>query len=74
MNRRRHPMRLRDGGIWEIFIPGIAAGTQYKYFVLSHDGGEQGGQHDQVARVPGRFNTGGHLLARAPKITEAHEI
>ena len=37
----RHPMRLRDGGIWEIFIPGIAAGTQYKYFVLARDGGQQ---------------------------------
>lgn len=40
-DRTRHPMRLRDGGIWEIFIPGIAAGTQYKYFVLARDGGTQ---------------------------------
>src|SRR6202007_3111372 len=32
-DRTRHPMRLRDGGIWEIFIPGIAEGAQYKYFV-----------------------------------------
>ena len=40
-DRTRHPMRLRDGGIWEIFIPGIGAGTQYKYFVLARDGGQQ---------------------------------
>jgi 1,4-alpha-glucan branching enzyme len=40
-DRTRHPMRLRDGGIWEIFLPGLAAGTQYKYFVLARDGGEQ---------------------------------
>ena len=32
---RRHPMRLRNGGIWEIFIPGVGAGATYKYFVRS---------------------------------------
>ena len=37
-DRTRHPMRLRDGGIWEIFIPGIGAGECYKYSVLSHTG------------------------------------
>ena len=30
-------MRLRDGGIWEIFIPGLAEGANYKYSVpLAH--------------------------------------
>ncbi len=32
---RRHPMRLRNGGIWEIFIPHAGEGTHYKYFVRS---------------------------------------
>lgn len=32
---RRHPMRLRDGGIWEIFMPGLGQGTVYKYFIRS---------------------------------------
>lgn len=33
---RRHPMRVRgDSGIWEIFIPGLAAGTAYKYEILT---------------------------------------
>ncbi len=32
---RRNPMRLRNGGIWEIFIPNIGAGVSYKYFVKS---------------------------------------
>jgi len=32
---RRHPMRLRTGGIWEIFLPGIGEGTHYKYQVRS---------------------------------------
>ena len=33
---RRHPMRRRNGGIWELFIPGIGEGTTYKYSVRSH--------------------------------------
>jgi 1,4-alpha-glucan branching enzyme len=29
---RRHPMRLRpQAGIWEIFLPGVAAGARYKF-------------------------------------------
>ncbi|MGA3026984.1 MAG: 1,4-alpha-glucan branching protein GlgB [Bryobacteraceae bacterium] len=32
---RRHPMRMRDGGVWEIFIPHIGSGTHYKYSVRS---------------------------------------
>lgn len=37
-NRYSHPMNVRyDGsGIWEAFIPGIGAGTVYKYFIKSH--------------------------------------
>ncbi len=30
---RRHPMRLRSGGVWEIFLPEVGAGTNYKYSV-----------------------------------------
>ena len=26
-------MRRRNGGVWEIFIPGVGAGTTYKYNV-----------------------------------------
>jgi 1,4-alpha-glucan branching enzyme len=32
---RRHPMRLRNGGIWEIFIPSAGPGAPYKYYVRS---------------------------------------
>jgi len=32
---RRHPMRRREGGVWEIFIPGVEEGARYKYFVRS---------------------------------------
>ena len=36
---RRHPMRLRHtAGVWEIFIPGVAAGARYKFELLGADG------------------------------------
>ena len=36
---RRHPMRLiRECGVWEIFMPGLGAGTRYKYEVCAGDG------------------------------------
>jgi 1,4-alpha-glucan branching enzyme len=38
---RRHPMRVRSGGIWEIFIPGLGQGAKYKFFVRSRLNGYQ---------------------------------
>jgi 1,4-alpha-glucan branching enzyme len=38
---RRHPMRRRDGGIWEIFVPHLQEGVRYKYFVRSRFRGYQ---------------------------------
>ncbi len=36
---RRHPMRLRrECGVWEIFVPGVAAGERYKFEIRSRDG------------------------------------
>ncbi len=36
---RRHPMRLRrECGVWEIFLPGVAAGARYKYEIIGSDG------------------------------------
>jgi 1,4-alpha-glucan branching enzyme len=32
-DERRHPMRLRSGGVWEIFLPGVGPGANYKYSV-----------------------------------------
>jgi len=32
---RRHPMRRREAGVWEIFLPGIGPGATYKYYVRS---------------------------------------
>ena len=38
---RRHPMRRRNGGVWELFVPGLAVGTSYKYNVRSRFAGYQ---------------------------------
>jgi len=36
---RRHPMRFRvEVGVWEIFLPGVGAGSAYKYELLGHHG------------------------------------
>ncbi|HEX4834264.1 MAG TPA: 1,4-alpha-glucan branching protein GlgB [Trebonia sp.] len=36
---RPHPMRsLGSSGVWELFIPGVAAGTRYKFSVCGPDG------------------------------------
>jgi len=36
---RAHPMRLHPGaGIWDIFLPGIGAGTRYKYEIKARNG------------------------------------
>jgi len=35
---RYHPMRVRDGGVWELFIPDLAPGALYKYEIRNrHD-------------------------------------
>ncbi len=38
---RRHPMRRRNGGVWELFIPGLAQGAAYKYNIRSRFAGYQ---------------------------------
>jgi 1,4-alpha-glucan branching enzyme len=38
---RRHPMRRRSGGVWELFIPGLAQGATYKYNIKSRIAGYQ---------------------------------
>ncbi|HFD12243.1 MAG TPA: 1,4-alpha-glucan branching protein GlgB [Crenotrichaceae bacterium] len=34
---RCHPMRYRNNGVWEIFIPDLGHGTIYKYEVMNRD-------------------------------------
>jgi 1,4-alpha-glucan branching enzyme len=46
---RRHPMRQRNAGIWELFIPGLGHGSTYKYFVRSRFVGYQQMKTDPYA-------------------------
>jgi len=46
---RVHPMRLRSGGIWEIFLPGLGEGTRYKFFVRSRFGAHRSEKADPYA-------------------------
>ncbi len=34
-DERKLPMRLRAGGVWELFVPGVAVGSLYKFALLS---------------------------------------
>src|SRR5262249_37086054 len=38
---RMHPMRLRNGGIWEVFLPGVERGAAYKNCVRWRNGFQQ---------------------------------
>jgi 1,4-alpha-glucan branching enzyme len=49
---RRNPMRLRNAGVWEIFMPGARDGDAYKYFVRSKNFG-----HQQLKADPYAFRT-----------------
>ncbi|WAL60180.1 1,4-alpha-glucan branching enzyme [Thermocoleostomius sinensis] len=35
---RQHQMRIRNNGIWELFIPGLTYGAAYKYEIKNHHG------------------------------------
>ncbi|WP_196257813.1 1,4-alpha-glucan branching protein GlgB [Pelagibacterium limicola] len=48
---RRHPMRKRtDTGIWEIFLPGVRPGAQYKYEIIGKSGNRLPLKADPFAR------------------------
>ncbi|PYR44863.1 MAG: 1,4-alpha-glucan branching enzyme, partial [Acidobacteria bacterium] len=36
---RRHPMRVRHNGVWELFVPDLAPGALYKYEIRNRDSG-----------------------------------
>jgi 1,4-alpha-glucan branching enzyme len=48
---RRHPMRSCGGsGVWELFIPGLAAETLYKYEIRNHESGQILSKSDPYAQ------------------------
>ena len=49
---RRHPMRLRrECGVWELFIPGVADGSRYKFELLGPQGELLPQKADPMARA-----------------------
>ena len=49
---RTNPMRKRNGGLWELFLPGLGEGASYKYHVRSQFFG-----HEQMKADPYAFGT-----------------
>ena len=48
---RRHPMRLRyPAGVWELFVPRLAAGARYKFAITGPGGAHVPEKADPVAR------------------------
>ena len=49
---RRHPMRQRpEAGVWELFIPRLAAGERYKFEIVDHAGNVLPQKADPLARA-----------------------
>lgn len=46
---RRHPMRVRGNGYWEIFIPGAVPGDRYKFDIIGPQGRQLPLKSDPVA-------------------------
>ncbi|MGN6311488.1 MAG: 1,4-alpha-glucan branching protein GlgB [Xanthobacteraceae bacterium] len=46
---RRHPMRVRGNGYWEIFIPGAISGDRYKFDIIGPQGQQLPLKSDPVA-------------------------
>ena len=60
-----HPLRLRgSSGVWEGFLPGVAAGAVYKYFIASRFGwaGEKADPFALRTEVPPRTASVVHAL------------
>jgi 1,4-alpha-glucan branching enzyme len=46
---RRHPMRVRGSGYWELFVPGAAPGSRYKFAVIASSGQQLAEKADPYA-------------------------
>ncbi|HWT12719.1 MAG TPA: 1,4-alpha-glucan branching protein GlgB [Allosphingosinicella sp.] len=63
---RRHPMRLRlEAGIWELFVPRLAAGERYKFELIGADGALRV-KADPIARATECPPRTGSVVAPSP--------
>lgn len=66
---RRLPMRLRhNGGVWELFVPGVVAGARYKFAVRGADDVMRE-KADPLARATERPPATASIVAPAPNFT-----
>jgi 1,4-alpha-glucan branching enzyme len=64
---RRHPMRKRwEGGIWELFVPGLLAGEIYKYALTAASGEHLPWKADPLARRTELPPRTGSVVAEQP--------
>ncbi|MEZ5063568.1 MAG: 1,4-alpha-glucan branching protein GlgB [bacterium] len=65
-NARRHPMRPIGAGVWELFLPGVAAGAHYKYEFRTPVGGRKSMKADPFAFASEGSRGTASVVAGAP--------
>lgn len=69
-DRRRHGMRLLyPSGVWEIFVPGVAAGARYKFDIVGGGGERLPDKADPLARQAEIAPATASIVAPAPAFT-----
>ncbi len=69
----RHPMRAREGGLWEVFVPDLVSGSLYKYEIHNGETNELLLKADPYAeQCELRPNTASRIVA-PPRFTWADE-
>ena len=72
---RRHPMRLRrECGVWEIFLPGVAAGAKYKFEVRAADGQLLPARADPYGRQAELRPATASIVAAMPALTPSSDV
>ena len=68
-NATRNPMRLRiEAGVWELFLPGVAAGARYKFAITGYGGKKLPWKADPLAKLAEPPPASGSIVAGAPDI------
>ncbi|MBM3814128.1 MAG: 1,4-alpha-glucan branching protein GlgB [Acidimicrobiia bacterium] len=70
---RRHPMRQRTGGVWEIFLPDVGEGAIYKYFIRSRHRSYQEMKSDPYAFACEAPPRSGSIVTRLDAYTWSDE-
>ncbi|MBX9761276.1 MAG: 1,4-alpha-glucan branching protein GlgB [Beijerinckiaceae bacterium] len=72
---RVHAMRLRhDGGVWELFVPGLVTGLLYKYEIAGPDGGLEPLKADPFAFAAEQPPATASVIAPTPQRQERRAL